>query len=166
MIRFDIDWVDAEEWLRKFNAPDMFETLGDFMVSTPKSIITKHWHSQEKSITDYLLVQVSPAAESLIYWLYYREGYVLLLGSGDGNVYPVIVARKFGNYVYLRWKKRAHSNSYVEFLESGRLLIKMDKLEKIILEFCEKVLRRLRSKGVHGTELELYMKKYLGLWAK
>ena len=158
MMKFEFNWV--EEYPYATNPPEFAVTMAEVTIRAGNSIITKHRDTETNEVKDFLFVQIYPMAEELAYWLYYdKEDLHSILGYGDGNIYPYISFKMAEDKIGLKWEAKHHENSYVEFLESGSLIIGIEEFEETAFAFCNKVLERLIEKNVRNTELENYLKK-------
>ena len=148
-----VEWIEKDPSLK--SPPENFHTLADIKIETKDSVITKHRDTSDNKILDTLCVEIYPMAEELSFWLLYdKEDLDSILGYGEGNIYPYIKVKIDGDNLLLKWKSERRHNSFVEFLEFGKLNISIEEFDKIALEFCKKVFKRLLEKNIRATELE------------
>ena len=164
-LRFEIDWVDAEQ----INGPELSATWASLRICAGDSVITRVLDERAKTVRDFVYVPLYPLAEWLAtnWWFLTQEinnpakegdpafhRRHALSASREGYAFPDLEVFASGGWTRLAWKQSISPWIKVEFLDQGEIQIDSSEFRDACAGVVDQVIRRLVSFDIEETFLQ------------
>ncbi len=164
-ISFKTEWEDADG----VRGAELAATFGLLEIRVDDSIVTRIADLREHTKHDFVYVSVYPLAEWMAtnWWFLTHEVSSpakeddpdfrhrhSLSAAREGYAYPELQMVPQGGWTPLAWEPDGPAWNDIKFVEGGRAWIDSGEFRAACADLIERVISRLRSRGVEGTLLQ------------